>query len=43
MTVNGMPKDTLSQHVKTDLHPAPEYHPLYPCNSLIPSFCQTEQ
>ena len=37
-----MPKDTPSQHAKTGLHPAPEHHPLYPCNSLIPSSCQTE-
>ena len=36
-----MPKDTPSQHAKTGLHTNPEHSPLYPCNSLIPSSCQT--
>ena len=43
MTVNGMPKDTPSQHAKKDLHPTPEHSPLYPRNSLIPSSCQMEK
>ncbi len=43
MTVNGMPRDTPSQHAETGLHTNPEHSPLYPRSNLIPSSCQMEK